>query len=105
MNLFAWILVSVAGFYAAIGIAFALFFVTRGAGRVDPAAAEGTLGFRLLIFPGSVALWPLLMQRHRGRIPPPEEHNAHRDLARRREGAPADTMPHIDPAGSRDTAS
>lgn len=81
-NLLAWILVSVAGVYVAIGVAFALFFVARGVGRIDPAAANGTLGFRILIFPGTVALWPLLMQRHQDRTPPPEERNAHRDHAR-----------------------
>ncbi len=82
LNLIAWTLVSVAGVYAAIGLVFALFFVTRGVSRIDPAAAEGSIGFRILLIPGAIALWPLLMRRQQGRTPPPQEHNAHRDLTR-----------------------
>lgn len=88
LNLIAWILVSIAGVYAAIGVVFAFFFVTRGVGRIDPAAKEGTIGFRVLVFPGTVALWPLLMRRVQDDSPPPEERSAHRDLAR---GSAGDT--------------
>jgi hypothetical protein len=77
-----WI-VLVTGVYLAIGLAFALPFVFRWVGRVDPAAQSGTLGFRLLIIPGSALLWPLLAGRLlRGSTGPPEERNAHRVAAR-----------------------
>lgn len=49
--------------YVLIGVLFALAFVTRGAKAIDPAAVEGSLGFKLLIFPGTVALWPGLARR------------------------------------------
>ena len=49
--------------YVAAGLMFAVAFVLRGVQRVDPDAREGTWGFRLVIFPGSVALWPLLLSR------------------------------------------
>lgn len=82
----AYPIVLVAGVYLAIGLAFALLFVVRWAGRVDPAARSGTLGFRVLIIPGSAILWPLLAARLlRGTTEPPEERNAHR-LAVRRAG-------------------
>ena len=68
--------------YAAIGLVFAILFVWRGAGKIDPAAAEGTLGFRLLIIPGTAALWPILARRWVRGEGPPEECNAHRDAAR-----------------------
>lgn len=75
-------------FYLLAGVLFALPFVWRGAGRVDPTAAEGTRGFRLLILPGSVALWPLLALRWlTGADSPPDERNAHRDTARESAGA------------------
>ena len=48
------------GVYLALGILFAVYFVSRGVARMDPVAKAVPLGFRLLIFPGSVALWPLL---------------------------------------------
>ncbi len=78
----ATLLVTAIGLYLAIGLAFALWFVWRGANRIDRSAAEGTWGFRLLILPGSAALWPLLLRRVRSEDPP-SERNAHREAARR----------------------
>jgi hypothetical protein len=49
--------------HLACGLVFALFFVTRGAGVVDPAARTGTRGFRVLLVPGSALLWPWLLAR------------------------------------------
>ena len=77
-------IVLVAGVYLAIGLAFALLFVTRWVGRVDPSARAGSWGFRLLVIPGSVLLWPLLVSRLlRGSTEPPEERNRHRASAHR----------------------
>lgn len=78
--------VLVAGVYAGLGLAFALAFVVRGLERVDPAARGSSPGFRLLVLPGVVALWPLLARRWlAGRGGPPVERNAHRRAARRGE--------------------
>ncbi len=49
--------------YVAMGVVFALGFVIAGAGRIDEDAKAGTAGFRLMIFAGSAALWPLLMRK------------------------------------------
>ncbi len=69
--------------YAALGFAFAIPFAARGASRLDPAAREGTIGFRILIVPGAAAFWPLLLRRWlRGDVAQPEERNAHRKAAR-----------------------
>ena len=51
----------IASLYGLVGFAFAIVFITRGVARVDPSAAGAPIGFRLLIFPGSLALWPLLL--------------------------------------------
>ncbi len=76
-------LVTVLGVYAGLGIVFAIPFVVKGAGRVDGSAREGTWGFRVLIFPGAVALWPLLAKRWAsGLEEPPGERNPHRDRTR-----------------------
>ncbi len=70
------------GLYALIGVVFALAFVSKGVGRIDPDAREGTRGFRLAILPGVAALWPLLLKRWwGGQTAPPVEHNAHRRAA------------------------
>ena len=69
-------------FYLLFGVLFAVVFVWRGAAKIDPAAVEGTWGFRLLILPGAVALWPILALRWiRGTTEPPSESNAHRRAA------------------------
>jgi membrane protein implicated in regulation of membrane protease activity len=68
--------------YFAAGIFFAVPFVMFGARKIDPHAAHGSWGFRLLIFPGVAALWPLLLRRWlKGIHEPPEECNAHRRAA------------------------
>jgi hypothetical protein len=49
--------------YAAVGFVFAIAFLARGVSRIDGQAAGAGLGFRLMIFPGVAALWPLLLKR------------------------------------------
>jgi hypothetical protein len=49
--------------YGLAGVAFAAAFVAAGIQRVDPAAAHAPIGFRLIVFPGVAALWPLLLGR------------------------------------------
>ncbi len=76
------ILFVVVGVYLLIGLVFAVPFVTRGVGRIDPVAREGTWGFRLLIIPGILVFWPLLARRWQsGSTEPPCECNAHRRAA------------------------
>ncbi len=70
------------GLYLLIGLVVALLLVVRGVQTIDPAARDGSLGFRLAIFPGCMALWPLLLRRWLGgQTSPPAECNAHRDAA------------------------
>ncbi len=61
----ARLLVFTAAGYLAIGGVFAIPFALRWAGRLDSAAKAGTWGFRALIVPGAVLLWPLLVARLR----------------------------------------
>jgi hypothetical protein len=84
---FARVLVAIAGIYLSLGALFAAPFVVRGVERIDPVAKSGTWGFRVLIVPGVMLLWPLLAQRWaRGSAHPPQEVTAHRrhPSARRR---------------------
>jgi hypothetical protein len=67
------------GAYLACGLIFAIPFALVGAKKVDPHAQHGSWGFRVLIIPGAMALWPLLLRRWvSGVSEPPEERNAHR---------------------------
>ena len=79
----AQILLLVMAFYLLCGLVFAIPFVAIGVGKIDPHAAHGSWGFRLLIIPGTIFLWPMLASRWlRGSHEPPEERNAHRCAAR-----------------------
>jgi hypothetical protein len=78
----AEILLLAAGLYLLCGFVFAIPFVLAGVGKIDPHAAHGSWGFRLLIIPGTMFLWPLLARRWlRDVHDPPEENNPHRCAA------------------------
>jgi len=64
--------------YCALGLLFAIAFVTLGVQRIDSAAPRASLGFRLLLLPGSTALWPILLARWLNGSQPSTEANAHR---------------------------
>ena len=57
------LLLLAAGLYLPRGFLFGLAFVTAGVTRVDPAARGTSPAFRLVILPGSVALWPILLTK------------------------------------------
>ena len=83
MTLVAEWIVGLLGLYVTVGALFAVPFVLRGVHRVDSVARDGSWGFRLIIVPGVVALWPLLLGRWALGNEPPQESNAHRRAARR----------------------
>ena len=59
----AELLVHLVESYAAAGALFGVLFLWRWVGRLDPAALHATWGFRMLVFPGVVLLWPLFAVR------------------------------------------
>ncbi len=91
MSLFAaTVVVSAIAVYLGFGLAFAIPFVFWGASRIDPVARESTWGFRLIVLPGVVALWPLLAWRwFLGPQGTPSERNPHRTAAARSRNRPA----------------
>lgn len=46
---------------AAVHALCGAYFVMRRVGKMDSAADHGTWGFRLLILPGMIVLWPLFL--------------------------------------------
>lgn len=67
--------------YMGLGLVVALLvvFVPSLGSRVDRGLAASRSGFRLLILPGCILLWPWLARRAlRGEGDPPIERNAHR---------------------------
>ena len=64
--------------YLALGLVFAIAFVIFGVGKIDGNAVKGSWGFRLLILPGCMALWPLLLKRWLQKsTSPPDECSPH----------------------------
>ena len=77
------------GLYLACGIIFAAPFVVLGVGRIDPHASHASWGFRVLIAPGTVLLWPLLAKRWiQGAHEPPVEKTAHKCAVLSSQSAP-----------------
>ncbi len=54
-------ILSLLNIYLLVGLFFALFFVSFIVPRIDPAAKNSGIAFRLIILPGSTALWPILI--------------------------------------------
>lgn len=65
MQVATFILMFVGGYWV-IGLIFATAFSVRGAQAVDKSAAATPVGFRLLIIPAAVALWPVLAHKWLG---------------------------------------
>ena len=74
-------LLAILGVYLAIGLIFGVAFAFAGVKKIDPAASEAGLGFKLLIIPGSAVFWPVLAKRWKQKTPPPTERSAHRAAA------------------------
>ena len=75
-------LVLVGALYMLIGVIFAIPFSMLGVKKVDPSAAEGTWGFKLLIIPGVAFFWPLMAKRWLKKEMPPTECSYHRKAAK-----------------------
>jgi len=71
-----WILI---GVYLSLGVLFSVPFLFKRIQQSDPAARGASLGFRLIILPGVVLLWPLLARRWAAGVDhPPQERSPHR---------------------------
>ncbi|MEO6168761.1 MAG: hypothetical protein ABIO46_01225 [Chitinophagales bacterium] len=58
-----YLLLIVAFLYLVAGFIFALLFVFRWVDQFDEQAKGASIGFRLLLIPGSTLLWPYLLRR------------------------------------------
>lgn len=55
------ILLAIVGLYLLIGLGAAVLLQVRGLKKIDPTTAASPVGFRILITPGLIALWPILL--------------------------------------------
>ncbi|THU34895.1 hypothetical protein FAM09_23160 [Niastella caeni] len=49
--------------YLLCGLLFAIPFVIKGVNRIDETAHGGSIGFRIIIIPGVMVFWPLLLKK------------------------------------------
>lgn len=56
-------LLGISGAYVLIGVVVAVLFFTRWLKDFDPSAKDGSGGFRVLVTPGIIALWPLIVMK------------------------------------------
>jgi hypothetical protein len=54
-----------AAFYLILGLLFAIPFVIKGVTKIDEGAKGTGWGFRIIIIPGVVICWPLLLKKWR----------------------------------------
>jgi hypothetical protein len=65
--------------YVTAGALVALVIVSFGLTRLDSEAEHAGIGLRALVFPGAVALWPILLKRYLlGGGQPPIQKDPHR---------------------------
>jgi TM2 domain-containing membrane protein YozV len=57
------VMLLVVSVYLAIGLLFALPFVIKGVTKIDEGAAGSGWGFRLIIIPGVIVFWPVLLKK------------------------------------------
>jgi hypothetical protein len=57
------VILSIAAAYLIAGLLFALPFVLKGVMRIDEGAIGSGWGFRIIIIPGTIVFWPLLLKK------------------------------------------
>ncbi|MDB4385067.1 hypothetical protein N9023_03620 [Opitutaceae bacterium] len=82
MDTLVTVAVGVIAAYLLLGFVFAIPFVFRGAAKIDSPAAETGFFFKLILIPGSMVFWPMLLRRWIKGSPPPTERSAHRSAAK-----------------------
>ena len=60
---FVNIILLIVGLYLAAGFVFAIPFVLKGVTKIDEGAIGSKWGFRLIIIPGTIVFWPLLLKK------------------------------------------
>lgn len=63
MKILAIIFVNLFLIYLLLGLLFSIAFVIKGVQKVDSVAADTNWKFRLLILPGAMAFWPILLKK------------------------------------------
>ncbi|WP_299674207.1 hypothetical protein [uncultured Dokdonia sp.] len=63
MDIIVQIIPTIILIYLAIGLVFGIYFFIRGAAQLDELIKDSKWTVRLLLVPGAIGLWPLLLSR------------------------------------------
>jgi hypothetical protein len=56
-------LLIIAEIYLALGILFVIPFLMKGLNKIDEGAHGSTIGFKIIIIPGVIVFWPVLLSK------------------------------------------
>jgi len=59
----AEIILIIVALYLLLGVVFVIPFLTKGLTKVDEGAQGGTIGFKIIIIPGVIVFWPVLLNK------------------------------------------
>jgi len=57
------ILLIIAAIYLLGGVLFVIPFLMKGLNEIDEGAHDSTIGFKIIIIPGVIVLWPVLLSK------------------------------------------
>jgi hypothetical protein len=57
------VILIIALFYLLLGVLFVVPFLIKGLTKVDEEALGGTFGFKIIIIPGVIVFWPVLLKK------------------------------------------
>jgi hypothetical protein len=53
----------IAAIYLALGVFFVIPFLMKGLNKIDEGANGSTIGFKIIIIPGVIVFWPVLLSK------------------------------------------
>ena len=57
------ILLIIAAVYLLMGVLFVIPFLMKGLNKIDEGAHGSTIGFKIIIIPGVIVFWPVLLSK------------------------------------------
>ena len=57
------ILLIIAAIYLVLGVLFVIPFLIKGLNKIDEGAHGSTISFKIIIIPGVIVFWPLLLKK------------------------------------------
>ena len=57
------ILLIIAAIYLLGGVLFVIPFLMKGLNEIDEGAHDSTIGFKIIIIPGVIVFWPVLLSK------------------------------------------